>query len=67
MALESNIVLKDYFKSPYSNSVFLNFKAIETRAKELIKKFDVRTVSEKVPARSLSGGNQQKAIIAREV
>ncbi|MGO4927624.1 ABC transporter ATP-binding protein [Fundicoccus sp. Sow4_D5] len=67
MAVESNIVLKDYFKSPYSNSVFLNFKAIETRAKELIKKFDVRTVSEKVAARSLSGGNQQKAIIAREV
>ena len=67
MALENNIVLKDYFKSPYSNSGFLNFKQIENRAKDLIKKFDVRTVSEKVPARALSGGNQQKAIIAREV
>lgn len=67
MALENNIVLKDYYKAPFSNHGFLNFKNIESRAKELIKKFDVRTVSEKVPASALSGGNQQKAIIAREV
>lgn len=67
MALENNIVLKDYFKAPFSIKGFLNFKNIESRAKELINKFDVRTVSEKVPASALSGGNQQKAIIAREV
>ena len=67
MALENNIVLKDYYKAPFSSKGFLNFKNIESRAKELIKKFDVRTVSEKVPASALSGGNQQKAIIAREV
>lgn len=67
MALENNIVLKDYYKAPFSSKGFLNFKNIESRAKELIKKFDVRTVSEKLPASALSGGNQQKAIIAREV
>lgn len=67
MALENNIVLKDYYKAPFSSKGFLNFRNIESRAKELIKKFDVRTVSEKVPASALSGGNQQKAIIAREV
>ncbi|MGX7108262.1 ABC transporter ATP-binding protein [Facklamia miroungae] len=65
--LEDNIVLKDYYHSPFSKSNFLNFKEIEKRAKELIEKYDVRTVSEKVNARSLSGGNQQKAIIAREL
>lgn len=67
MALENNIVLKDYYKAPFSSKGFLNFRNIESRAKELIKKFDVRTVSEKLPASALSGGNQQKAIIAREV
>lgn len=67
MKLENNIVLKDYYHVPFARSGFLNFKAIEDRAKELIEKYDVRTVSEKVPARSLSGGNQQKAIIAREL
>lgn len=67
MKLENNIVLKDYYRSPYSKSGFLNFNAIEERAKSLIEQYDVRTVSEKVNARSLSGGNQQKAIIAREI
>ena len=67
MALENNIVLKDYHKEPFAKNGFLNFKNIENRAKQLIERFDVRTVSEKVPARALSGGNQQKAIIAREV
>ncbi len=45
----------------------LDFKAINKKAKELIEEFDVRTPSEKTLARALSGGNQQKAIIGREV
>ena len=67
MKLENNMVLKDYYRSPFSKNGFLNFKSIEERAKSLIDKYDVRTVSEKVPAAALSGGNQQKAIIAREL
>lgn len=67
MKLEDNIVLKDYYKQPYSHKGFLNFNAIEQHAKKLIEQYDVRTVSEKVPAKALSGGNQQKAIIAREL
>ena len=45
----------------------LDFKAINKKAKELIEEFDVRTPSEKTLARALSGGNQQKAIIGREI
>ena len=67
MRLDENIALQTYYQEPYSKNSFLNDKAIENHAIELIKEFDVRTQSEKSTAGSLSGGNQQKAIIAREV
>lgn len=44
----------------------LNYGEINDHARDLLKEFDVRTVSEVVP-KALSGGNQQKAIIAREI
>ncbi|MGE6261191.1 ABC transporter ATP-binding protein [Heyndrickxia sporothermodurans] len=62
-----NIVLQTYYQNPYSKSGILNFKHIYGKAKKLIQEFDVRTPSEYTLARSLSGGNQQKAIIGREV
>lgn len=62
-----NIVLQTYYKPPFSKSGILNQKKIDEKAKALIKEFDVRTPSDYTPARALSGGNQQKAIIAREV
>ena len=67
MKVEENLVLKSYYHTPYSEKGFLRFQAIEKKAKALIEQYDVRTVSEKVPVKSLSGGNQQKAIIAREL
>jgi len=67
MRLDENIALQTYYQEPYSKNSFLNDKAIENHAIELIREFDVRTQSEKSTAGSLSGGNQQKAIIAREV
>ncbi|MCW6682225.1 ABC transporter ATP-binding protein [Aerococcaceae bacterium NML160702] len=67
MKLEDNFALKDYYHEPFSRNGFLNFPEIEQYAKGLIEHYDVRTVSEKVPAKALSGGNQQKAIIAREL
>ncbi|WP_121661458.1 ABC transporter ATP-binding protein [Metabacillus litoralis] len=62
-----NMVLQSYYKQPFSKSGVLNFKSIYDKAKELIKEFDVRTPSSSTLARALSGGNQQKAIIGREV
>ena len=62
-----NIVLQTYYQKPHSNSGILNYSSIYKKAKELIKEYDVRTPSEYTQARALSGGNQQKAIIAREV
>lgn len=67
MTLAENIALQTYYKRPLSKRGVLDYEAINKHARDLITKFDVRTVNELVPASSLSGGNQQKAIIAREL
>lgn len=67
MRLDENFSMKNYYRAPYSSGSFLNFNVIAEKARELIERFDVRTTSERATARSLSGGNQQKAIIAREI
>ncbi|EEM70379.1 MULTISPECIES: ABC transporter ATP-binding protein [Bacillus cereus group] len=66
-SVRDNIVLQAYYKNPFSKKGILNFSKITQKAKALIEQFDVRTPSEQTLARALSGGNQQKAIIAREV
>jgi len=67
MTLAENIALQTYYKKPLSNNGVLNYNQINSYARKLIEEYDVRTVNELVPAKALSGGNQQKAIIAREV
>jgi simple sugar transport system ATP-binding protein len=62
-----NMILQTYYQQPFSKSGVLNFKTIYDKAKQLITEFDVRTPSSSTLARALSGGNQQKAIIGREV
>lgn len=62
-----NMVLQTYYQKPYSKAGIMNYGQVMDKAKTLIEKFDVRTPSPETFARALSGGNQQKAIIAREV
>lgn len=62
-----NIVLQTYYQQPYSKHLVLNFKEIHKKANEIINEYDVRTPSAQTLARSLSGGNQQKVIIGREI
>jgi len=62
-----NIVLQTYYQPPFAKNGILNYGQIYSHSRKLIEEFDVRTPSELTPARALSGGNQQKAIIAREV
>ncbi|CAK6472479.1 ABC transporter ATP-binding protein [Peribacillus castrilensis] len=66
-SIGENIVLQTYYQRPFSKAGILNSKKIFEKARSLIKSYDVRTPSEYTPARALSGGNQQKAIIGREV
>jgi len=64
---EDNLALKQYREPPYSRGPMLMQNAFNTRGAELIKEFDVRGVRPGLPIRLLSGGNLQKALIAREV
>ena len=67
--LEDNMILQRYFDPEFTNKFgFLRRKNIRTFAERLIEQFDVRSGQGPITiARSMSGGNQQKAIIAREI
>ena len=67
MMISENIALQTYYKEPLSKKGILNYTNIIDYAKKLMQEFDVRAASEIVSASALSGGNQQKAIIAREI
>ncbi len=64
--LEDNLVLTSYYRPPFARGPVRQDAAIDAWAKELIERFDIRTPSATVIAETLSGGNQQKAVVARE-
>lgn len=67
-SIEDNLILQNYEEKPFSQRHILQRKPIFDHATDSIKNFDIRpSSSEKRPAGTLSGGNQQKVIIAREV
>jgi simple sugar transport system ATP-binding protein len=61
-----NLMLCTYYQAPFARGITLQEKKILSNAKTLVGQFDVRTPNVFVPASSLSGGNQQKVIVARE-
>ncbi|MBN2876245.1 MAG: ATP-binding cassette domain-containing protein, partial [Bacilli bacterium] len=63
-----NLILQDYHTNKFQTKGFLKFKKIYENADELIERYDIRSGSgARSIARSMSGGNQQKAIVAREL
>jgi len=64
--LTDNFILTDYYAAPYARGMVRNDSAIAEHASRCIRDFDVRTPSAEVTAGTLSGGNQQKIIVARE-
>ena len=64
--IADNLVLNDYYHPPYSRGLAWNPDAIQADAERTVEKYDVRTPSASVAANTLSGGNQQKVIVARE-
>jgi simple sugar transport system ATP-binding protein len=66
MTVAENYILNTYHLPQYSKSGLLNRKAIAAAAEQAVKDFDVRTPSINTDIASLSGGNQQKVIVARE-
>ena len=66
--LAENFILKSYFDPKYQNKGFIKFDKMYETANKLIEQYDVRSgEGAKSITRGMSGGNQQKAIIAREV
>lgn len=66
-SLAENGALGRHRDEPFSKNAVLDYDYIHKYANTLIEAFDVRTPNEKVTAKSLSGGNQQKFIVAREI
>ena len=62
-----NLVLNSYYLPPFAKSGVLQPKAVDANARTLIEEYDVRTPSPYVSTSKLSGGNQQKVIVAREL
>ena len=64
--LVDNLVLSTYYRPPFARGIVLNEKEIDSNGQRLVNEFDVRTPSTYTLAGTLSGGNQQKVIVARE-
>jgi general nucleoside transport system ATP-binding protein len=64
--VEDNLILTDYFSSRYCRGFVRDEAAIERNAAEAIAEFDIRAIGGDAPCGTLSGGNQQKVVIARE-
>jgi simple sugar transport system ATP-binding protein len=66
-SVAENLVLNSYDRKPFAKGLNLSLGAIAANAASRIKEFDVRTGSSDAAASTLSGGNQQKVILAREL
>lgn len=64
--IEENIIVDRYFDHPYRKGLRIDQKEVVQLGEKLIKEFDIRTINGQVPVVSLSGGNMQKVIVARE-
>jgi simple sugar transport system ATP-binding protein len=64
-SVADNLVLNTYYHAPFTKGMTLQLGEIERAAEEGVEQFDVRTPGISVPVANLSGGNQQKVIVAR--
>ena len=65
-SLSDNLVLTQYDEPPYAKGINRDEHAIAEWASRAVEEYDIRTPSPDVPVSTLSGGNQQKAVVARE-
>ena len=67
MSIEENLVAVEVDKAPFSRGIVMNTSAMDRHSEEMVKRFDIRPTDYKLPTSSLSGGNAQKVVVAREV
>jgi ABC-type uncharacterized transport system ATPase subunit len=65
--IADNLILNTYYRSPFAHGMVMDNRAIEDNALRVVHEFDIRTPSVYTPAGSLSGGNQQKVVVGREL
>lgn len=66
-SVADNLVLTAYNRAPYARKGLRRFDVVDERAERLVEEFDIRTPTIRTPVKSLSGGNKQKVIVAREL
>ena len=64
--VQDNLILNTYYQAPFAKGIIMQPETIKENAEQLIQDFDIRTPGATVPVSGLSGGNQQKVIVARE-
>ena len=67
LSVADNLVLDDYDRPPFARWLMRQFQAIATYARRLVRTFDIRVETPDQPVSSLSGGNQQKLVVARQL
>lgn len=67
MSIAENMILKNYRKSPISQGAIIDYQAVNAYADELIAAYQVKTPNRETPMKLLSGGNIQRALLAREI
>lgn len=67
LPLTENVILQRYRKPPFARNGLLQFSEISAHTRDLMKRFRVKAASEKDRIENLSGGNQQKLVVAREL
>ena len=67
LSLSENLIVETHGKEPFSKKGWLNYKAVHQTMDRLIESYHIKTTGHEAQGKSLSGGNQQKMVLAREL
>ncbi len=65
-SIDENLIVDRYFRPPYKKNIAIDYKKVDQLGMGLIKEYSILTPNGRLPVASLSGGNMQKVIVARE-
>lgn len=65
-SIDDNLIVDRFYDPPYHKGITLDYEEVEKNGKDMIEEFGIRTPNGQVPVSSLSGGNMQKVVVARE-
>ncbi len=66
-SVSENLILKNHNKAPYKKNLFFDFSEIDSYSNDMIDQYQIKTPNKDAQVSKLSGGNQQKVVVAREV